>query len=141
MLEYFTIVWMVIEAAVAIGSGVVAHSLTLAAFGADSVIELLSAVVLVWRLGIELRLGDEFSGAVETRASKIGAVLLLVLCAYVVASAGWSLWHRVGQEFSVLGLAVALAAMPVMYVLARQKLEIARRIESGALRFLMRSKP
>ena len=47
-----------------------------------------------------------------------------MLCAYVVASAGWSLWHRVGQEFSVLGLAVALAAMPVMYVLARQKLDI-----------------
>ena len=51
VLEYFTIVWMVIEAAVAIGSGVVAHSLTLAAFGADRAIELLSAVVLVWRLG------------------------------------------------------------------------------------------
>ncbi len=134
VLECFTITWMVIEAAVAVGSGIAAHSITLVAFGADSVIELLSAFVLVWRLAVELRQGEEFSEAVERLASKIGAVLLLLLCAYVVASAGWSLWHRVGQEFSVLGLAVALAAIPAMYVLARQKLAIAERIASPALR-------
>ncbi len=40
---------MVIEALVAIGSGVIAGSLTLTAFGLDSVIELISAGVLIWR--------------------------------------------------------------------------------------------
>ena len=111
-LEYFTIAWMVIEAAVAIGSGVVGHSVTLVAFGGDSVIVLLSALVLVWRLAVELRRGEEVSEAVETRASKIGAPFLLVLCLYVVLSAAWSLWRRIGQEFSAPGLAVALAATP-----------------------------
>jgi hypothetical protein len=37
-IEWFTAAWMVIEAAVTIGSGVAAHSLSLVAFGADSVI-------------------------------------------------------------------------------------------------------
>jgi hypothetical protein len=60
LLEYITIAWMVIEAAVAIGSGIAANSLTLIAFGVDSIIELASAGVLVWRLTVELRRGQAF---------------------------------------------------------------------------------
>jgi hypothetical protein len=46
-LEYITLTWMVIEAAVAIWSGMAVDSLTLMAFGIDSLIELASASVLV----------------------------------------------------------------------------------------------
>jgi hypothetical protein len=60
-LEYITLAWMMIEAAVAICSGVAADSLTLAAFGIDSLIELASAAVLVWRLNVELRHGQGLS--------------------------------------------------------------------------------
>jgi len=41
-LEYVTLAWMAVEAGVAIGSGVAAGSLTLTAFGIDSLIELAS---------------------------------------------------------------------------------------------------
>ena len=51
-LEWITIGWMVIEAVVAIGSGIVSGSLVLLAFGLDSVIELISAAVLMWRLSV-----------------------------------------------------------------------------------------
>src|SRR5437870_1905790 len=44
LVEWLTVAWMLIEAGVAIGSGVAARSLTLLAFGVDSVIELLSAL-------------------------------------------------------------------------------------------------
>ena len=56
-LEWFTIGWMTVEAVVAIGAGVSAGSLVLLAFGLDSVIELASAGVLMWRLSVELRHG------------------------------------------------------------------------------------
>src|ERR1700688_4102426 len=49
-LEWLTIGWMTVEAAVAIAAGWVASSLVLAAFGLDSLIELMSAGVLMWRL-------------------------------------------------------------------------------------------
>jgi hypothetical protein len=42
-LEYLTVAWMVLEAGVAIGGGIAARSVTLLAFGIDSVIELVSA--------------------------------------------------------------------------------------------------
>jgi divalent metal cation (Fe/Co/Zn/Cd) transporter len=125
---------MTIEAAVAIASSVAAHSITLLAFGLDSVIELASAGVLIWRLSVELRHGQDFSEHAERLASKIGGALLLGLALYVAASAAWSLWTREGGEFSSLGIAVALVAIPIMYVLARRKLDIAEKLGSRAMR-------
>jgi divalent metal cation (Fe/Co/Zn/Cd) transporter len=49
-LEWATIAWMVIEAAAAVAAGVMAGSIALLAFGLDSLIELISAGVLIWRL-------------------------------------------------------------------------------------------
>ena len=42
-LEWLTVAWMVVEAAIALASGVMAGSVSLIAFGVDSVIELASA--------------------------------------------------------------------------------------------------
>jgi divalent metal cation (Fe/Co/Zn/Cd) transporter len=132
--EWLTACWMLIESAVALWSGIAAHSLTLVAFGADSIIELLSAGVLLWRLKVELREGEKFSEEIEHRAAKIGAVLLIALIIYVLASAAWGLWRGEGQEFSLPGLILAALAIPVMYVLAKAKLKLATAIGSAALR-------
>jgi hypothetical protein len=119
-LEWLTVAWMVIEALVTIGSGVIAGSLTLTAFGLDSVIELISAAVLTWRLTEELRRGEAFSRHAERIASRGGGTLLFALAGYIVLGAAWSLWTHHGGEFSVPGFAVAVMAMPIMYGLARR---------------------
>lgn len=133
-LEWLTIAWMLVEAAVALVSAMRAHSLTLLAFGVDSLIEVCSAFVLVWRLDLELRLEEEFSERTEILASKIAGALLYVLAAYVVVSAILSLLQRSGQEFSLSGLVVALVAIPTMYWLSRAKLRVAEKLGSPALR-------
>lgn len=133
-LEWLTIAWMSVEAIVAIGSGVLAGSLVLIAFGLDSVIELISAGVLVWRLSVELRHGAAFSEQAERTASRTAGGLLFALAVYVVLSAAWGLWTRHGQEFSWSGFIVALAAIPSMRYLARRKIAIAEQIGSRALR-------
>jgi divalent metal cation (Fe/Co/Zn/Cd) transporter len=133
-LEWLTVAWMLIEAGIAIGSGIVAHSLTLVAFGADSIVELMSALLLLWRLTVELRLCEEFPQKFEERATKIGAVLLLALSVYVVVSAACVLWRGEGQEFSAPGLILAVIAIPTMYALAKTKLRLADTLGSAALR-------
>jgi divalent metal cation (Fe/Co/Zn/Cd) transporter len=125
---------MAIEAAVAVASGVAARSVTLIAFGLDSVIELASAGVLIWRLSRELRFGREVSEAVENIARRIAGGLLFALAAYVVAAAGWSLWRGGGEAFSWPGLTIALLSIPIMVVLARRKLALADQLGSTALR-------
>ncbi len=133
-LEFLTLAWMTVEAAVGIGAGLAAGSLVLVAFGADSLIELASACVLVWRLNVELRHGEEFAESAERLAARIGGALLFALAAYVVIAAGWKVWTRAGAEFSSGGLALSVAAIPIMYFLARRKQRLADEIGSRALR-------
>jgi divalent metal cation (Fe/Co/Zn/Cd) transporter len=133
-LEWLTVGWMVIEATVAIGAGIMAGSLVLLAFGLDSVVELISAGVLIWRLSVELQHGQAFSETAERTASRIGGGLLFALAAYVVVSAGWSLWTRQGQEFSPAGLVLAVLAIPIMRYLARRKIALADKLGSRAMR-------
>ena len=133
-LEYLTLAWMTVEATVAIASGIVANSLTLVAFGIDSVIELASAGILVWRLTVELRRGQMFAESAEQKASRIGGSLLFVLAAYVIASAGWKLWTYQGAEFSRPGLILCMLAIPIMYFLSRRKLALAAILGSRALK-------
>jgi hypothetical protein len=76
-LEWLTVIWMMAETGVAVGAGIAAHSLLLFAFGIDSVIEIVSACVLIWRLSVELRRGRAFSEAAERRASRIAETACL----------------------------------------------------------------
>jgi divalent metal cation (Fe/Co/Zn/Cd) transporter len=133
-IESITITWMVIEGAVAIGAALAANSLTLLAFGIDSLIELASAFVLVWRLTVELRNGQVFAESAERTAARIGGVLLFALALYVVVSAGWKLWMQQGAGFSLPGLIVSILAIPIMYFLSRRKLRLAEALGSRALR-------
>jgi divalent metal cation (Fe/Co/Zn/Cd) transporter len=133
-LEWLSVGWMAVEAAVAVASGIAARSITLIAFGLDSVIELASAGVLIWRLSSELRLGREVSERVEGIARRIAGGLLFALAGYVAVAAGWSLWRGEGETFSWPGLAVALLSIPIMLVLARRKLALADELGSAALR-------
>jgi divalent metal cation (Fe/Co/Zn/Cd) transporter len=125
---------MTIEAVVAIAAGVTAGSLVLIAFGLDSVIELASAGVLMWRLSVELHHGQRFSENAERIAARVGGALLFLLATYVTIAAVWHLWTGTGEEFSWPGFIVALAAIPAMRYLAHRKIAIAEKLGSRALR-------
>jgi hypothetical protein len=76
-LEYASMAWMTIEAAVAIAAGVLASSIALVGFGLDSVIEFFAAAIVIWQLR-----GEE--GERETRAVRLIGVTFFVLAAYLV---------------------------------------------------------
>jgi divalent metal cation (Fe/Co/Zn/Cd) transporter len=126
-LEELTIAWMVIEAAVAIGAGIAARSVLLTAFGVDSIIELLSGVVLYRRLK-----GD--SERLEAAATRISAVLLVLLCVYVVVSSLTGLLLRIEPSASVVGIAVSAVALVAMPLLARAKRRVNVVLQSPSLR-------
>lgn len=133
-IEMFTVAWMGVEAALAIGAGVLARSVLLTAFGLDSVIELISGVVLLWRLSIEAHEGEtERVERIEIRATDLSAVLLVLLCLYVAVSSVVGLVLGVRPAGSVLGLAVSAAAIVIMPLLAWAKRKVNTRIDSSAL--------
>jgi divalent metal cation (Fe/Co/Zn/Cd) transporter len=128
---------MIVEAVVSFWAGIVAGSLLLVAFGADSIIEFISAAVLFHRLRHEAHAqpGDTVSIEIrERKAARIAGCLLYALSAYVVVQAIYGLVQRHEAGTSLVGLAIAVVAAIGMPVLARIKLRIADRIGSRALR-------
>ena len=83
-LEYFTVGWNIVEAVVAIGAGIIAGSVALIGFGADSAIEVVSAVGLLWRLrkaGPHAAVREE--SAAEKRALYVVAITFFLLALYI----------------------------------------------------------
>jgi len=133
--EQLTIGWMTVEAIVALTAGLLARSVLLTAFGIDSVIELVTGGVLLWRLSTEARGGSlERVERAENRAAWVTGIGLVLLCLYIIASAGVSLWTHSRPASEPAGIALALVAVVGMPLLARRKRAIAARIDSAALR-------
>jgi divalent metal cation (Fe/Co/Zn/Cd) transporter len=133
-IEVITILWMVIEMAVSIGAGIAARSVLLTAFGMDSLIELVSGAILLWRLSTENRGGDLGSvRRAERRAAWVVAISLSLLCAYVLISSITLLLIHAKPESSLVGIGISTAALLIMPWLAVSKRRISKRINSAAL--------
>jgi divalent metal cation (Fe/Co/Zn/Cd) transporter len=124
-LEYLTIGWNSLEAVIAIGAGLFAGSVALVGFGFDSVIEVSSGIILLWRLS-----GNDER---EKIALRLVGVSFLALAAYVAFDAVKSLWFRELPEESYIGIALAALSLIVMPILARAKRRVAANLNSRAL--------
>ncbi|MDQ6918926.1 MAG: cation transporter [Candidatus Dormibacteraeota bacterium] len=126
---------MLIEGVIAVGAGIVAHSIALTAFGLDSFIELFSAAVVLRRL-LERSVTEERGSrtAGEKTASRLVGLALYLLIAYIVLSAAAGILLRLRPEASPVGLALIIASIAVMTALWRWRLSLADRLGSPALR-------
>jgi len=139
LLTYITLAWMTVEGAASLLLGWASKSLLLEAFGIDSIIELFSASVLLWRLRIEAsgRADEARVEAVEHRASRLVGYTLYFLVSYVVFNSAYGLFivHRVTNTHeSAWGILIGLVAKIGMPILAGYKLKVAARLNSSALR-------
>lgn len=127
-LAYATLAYNALEAVVAIGAGVVAGSPALVSFGGDSVVECLSALVIVW----------QFRGAVpeqrERQALRGIAVAFFALAAYVAVDSVRTLLTGSDPDASPIGIALAMTSLVVMPMLARAKVRVARALDSTTVK-------
>jgi divalent metal cation (Fe/Co/Zn/Cd) transporter len=125
-LQLVTLAWMLVECGVSIYAAKAAHSSALLAFGSDSLVELLSASLV-------LAQGIPGISIPERTTSRIAGVLLFLLAIIVAVTAILSLALRLRPETSELGIAITVAALLVMPVLAWLKRREARRSGNAAL--------
>jgi len=124
-----------IEAVVAIWSGAVAESVALVSFGLDSIIELLAAGALLWRLSAEAHgAPPETIEAREHLVHRFVGVTFFALALYVSLDAGWTLWAGDTPGISRIGMILAVASLVIMPLVSWGKLRAAQEIESAALR-------
>lgn len=128
-LEVFTLAWNVLEAVVAIGSGLVAGSTALLGFGIDSLIESSSGAVLLWRLQDSGQDDDR-----EALALRLVGVCFLALAAWVGWDASGALLGGEAPDESFVGIGLASLSVVVMPILARAKRRVASGLGSQALK-------
>jgi divalent metal cation (Fe/Co/Zn/Cd) transporter len=128
-IQAVTIVWMSVEAAVSLFASWRASSPALLAFGGDSTIELLSAMVVLWRF----RAGVAHEHG-ERKAARVAGILLLVLAACIATTSVASLLGYSEPKPTLLGIAILVTAAAVMPWLAKQKRRLSATTGSAALR-------
>jgi divalent metal cation (Fe/Co/Zn/Cd) transporter len=109
----------VLEAAVAIAAGVVAGSIALIGFGADSVIEAAAGLVVLWLVTG----GRESSGHAERRAQQLISVSFVLLATYITVESVHDLvgGHHPAASWVGVGLsAITLVAMPPLAAAKRR---------------------
>jgi divalent metal cation (Fe/Co/Zn/Cd) transporter len=133
-LTAITIGWNSLEAIIAIGSGVLAGSIALVGFGLDSVVEVSSALVIVWRLS-HRSTDREADERIERRAVRLIALTFFAIALYVVYDSVAKL-AGIDDEpnASPVGLALTALSLVVMPTIAWAKRRVAAGLGSVALK-------
>jgi len=133
VLAIFTIVYNIVEGVVSILFGITEGSISLAGFGADSAIEVLSASIVLWKLiQHDFRKGKS-SVQVERAASFAIAVLLVVLALSAFAGAIFRLVTGGVPDTSIPGLAISSLSLSFMFALWFWKKKAAKKLNSMTL--------
>jgi divalent metal cation (Fe/Co/Zn/Cd) transporter len=120
--------WHGIEAAVAIIAGAAAGSIALIGFGADSLVESLAGITVLWRFA-ESRHASERA---ERRAQQLIGASFYVIAAYITVEAIRTLAGGGHPEASYVGIALAAVTLATMPPLAAAKAHVGEKLHSSA---------
>jgi divalent metal cation (Fe/Co/Zn/Cd) transporter len=128
LLSWISLVWMTIEGAVGVFSGIVAGSIALQAFGISSAVEGLASVIVIWRFTGSRTLSETS----ERRAQKLVAVSFWLLVPYIAAEAVYKLVSAAEPETSYVGIALTASSLILMPLLGLMKRRLGASLGSGA---------
>jgi divalent metal cation (Fe/Co/Zn/Cd) transporter len=128
LLAWIGIAWHVAEALIAVIAGIVAGSIALIGFGADSMIEAFAGLVVVW-LFTGSRLGSNHA---ERLAQQMIAISFYILAGYVGIEATRTLINADHPQTSWVGIALAVFTAVTMPLLARAKRHVGKQLNSSA---------
>ena len=132
-LEYFTVGYNALEAIASIFFGHVAGSIALIGFGLDSVVESLSALVLIWRLKNHGKISEEEEEKIEKKAMFFVGITFFILAAYVLFQSVRKLWLGIAPDPTLPGIIIAGLSLIVMPILMIKKYRTGKAIGSEAL--------
>jgi divalent metal cation (Fe/Co/Zn/Cd) transporter len=128
LLAWVGVGWHGIEAAIAVGAGIAAGSIALIGFGADSLIESVAGIILLWRFAASRASSED----AERRAQKLIALSFYLLAGYVGIESLRSLLTGDKPDASWAGIGLAVVTLLSMPPLAVAKARIGEKLGSSA---------
>ncbi len=130
-LNVATIAYNCLEAIVSLVAGLLAGSVALVGFGADSVIEVTASGAAHWRLRTDW--DPSRRERVERVTLRLIGATFIALSIYIAYESVTALVRRERPDGSPVGIAIAALSLVVMPLLARAKRLVALAMGSGAL--------
>ena len=133
-LQWFLVVYNVVEGAVAVTAGILAGSVALVGFGFDSAIEVVADGAVALRLrraGVEA--SEESRERAERRALRVVAITFFALAIYIAVEAGSALFSGEEPDTSVVGLVLSVLSLLIMPATALAQHRTGRRLGSRAV--------
>lgn len=132
-LSWFTICYNIIEGLVSIYFGLEKESIALAGFGADSFIEVASAVAVLWRFKGEAGFSTPLALASERVATRIIGWLFVLLAAGTIAGSAFKLFQHGSPDTTIPGVVISLLSLSFMFYLWSAKKKVARALDSATM--------
>lgn len=128
-----TIIYNIIEGAVSIWYGLNDEALTLFGFGADSFIEVFSAVAIAHMIVRLRQHGSEQRDAFERTALRLTGVGLVGLAVVLVATSILAIISQHKPQGTVPGVIISSISIAAMWWLIRQKVRVGTRLGSAPI--------
>jgi divalent metal cation (Fe/Co/Zn/Cd) transporter len=128
LLAWLGIGWHIAEATVAIAAGLAASSIALIGFGADSMVETIAGLIVIWRFA-ESRQDSERA---ERRAQHLIGASFGAIAVYVGVEAVRTLLAANHPDASWVGIGLAAITLLTMPLLARAKARVGEELHSSA---------
>lgn len=132
-LSYFTVGYNIIECILSIIAGIIAGSTALLGFGSDSLVESLSATIMIWRFRKHGVLSIEEEDEIEKKATFLVGITFFIFGIYVLLESIRKLIVADKPEPSLLGIMIAIASIIVMPILFYAKYKTGKSLGSKSL--------
>ncbi len=132
ILDVISVTWHGIAAITAVGVGIFGNSIVLTAFGADTVIYTVSALLVLLRERAAQNAGQGLAWD-QRRLFFILGVLYFLLALYILNEAGSRLFYRERPDSLVAGLILAIVAFLAAVAFSVLKMLTAKDLESAEL--------
>jgi Co/Zn/Cd efflux system component len=131
-LEYFTIIWNLLEGIVSLIAGLFSGSVSLVGFGVDSFIEVASGAIVLWRMAVDHNIARREHN--EDLALKLVGFSFIGLSGSLIFPAVMRFHDQKASQHSIPGIVIAALSLIVMPLLSRAKRRVAAQLKSSAMK-------
>jgi len=132
-LAIFTVGYNIVEGLVSIYFGATDEALTLAGFGVDSFIEVISGLGILAMIARLSNYGSKDRGRFEKLALQITGTCFYVLVAGLIIGAGYTILEQQKPDNTIAGIVISLLSIAIMRGLAIWKLRIGKQLDSAPI--------
>lgn len=132
-LSYLTVGYNIIEFILSIIAGILAGSSALLGFGADSLVESLSGIIMIWRFQKHESLSEEAEERIEKKATYLVGITFFIFGGFVLYESLKKLIIQEKPDPSLFGILIATASIISMPILFYLKYQTGKELDSKSL--------